>query len=135
MNQDVDDDEFISMMCLWVYKNARYPLEVITFLQSENKEKLIAIQDYVGGGGSYLYLGEKSYISYQSALTKVGALMDKMDYVGSLNIYKSSHPLSCPIFCSGYNSQNDSNPYEENTDDYIEWESGKDFRLSESAKE
>ena len=117
MEKDVDDDEFISMMCLWVYKNATYPLELINFLQAKNGEKVIAIQDYVGGAGSHLYLGKKSYSNYQSALTKVGALMDKMDYPGSLNIYKSSHPLSCPIFYSGYNSQNDdTNPYEESTD-------------------
>ncbi len=135
MNKDVDDDEFISMMCLWVYKNATYPLELITFLQSENAEKLIAIQDYVADGCSYLYLGDKSYKNYQSALTKVGVLMDQMDYAGSLNIYKSSHPLSCPIFCSGYDSQHNSNPYEENTDEYTEWKSGKNFRLSESEKE
>ena len=131
MNKDVSDEVFISMMQLWVYKNATYPLELITFLLSDNGEKNIAIPDYGSDGSNYLYLGKESYTNYTSALTKLGALMDKMDYERSLKVYKSGHPLSCPNFCGGYDSPHDSNPFEESTDNYIEWESGRFFRLSE----
>lgn len=45
-NINVNDDEFIAMMQLWVYKNASYPLELVTFLTAANGEKLIAFPDY-----------------------------------------------------------------------------------------
>lgn len=96
MNKDVNDDEFVSMMTLWVIKNGTYPLELITFLRAKNEEKIIAIPQYVDPD-EYLYLGAKSYATYQSALTKVGALMDKMNYSEALQIFKENHPLSVSI--------------------------------------
>jgi hypothetical protein len=122
MNQSVSDEEFISMMQLWVSKNASYPLELITFLQAENGNKLIAIPDYVTD--QLLYLGAKSYPTYQSALTKVGALMDKMDYPKVVKEHKSSHPLSYPDFYRGYSGE----PYSDELDK-AEWEAGKAYRL------
>lgn len=124
MNIDVNEDEFISMMRFWVYQNGTYPLELITFLRASNGEKLIAIPDY--SLEQHLYLGTKSYSNYQSALTKVGALMDKMNYPKAVNVYKVTHPLSCPAFCSGYNGE----PYSSELDK-SEWEAGKAYRLEQ----
>lgn len=129
-NIDVNDDEFVSMMRLWVHKNATYPLELITFLSAENGEKLVSIPDYANSD-NFLFLGEKSYKTYQSALTKVGALMDKMDYQKAINTYKVSHPLSCPAFCRGYEGKSDLNPFTDKSD-MAEWEAGKAYRLSEA---
>ncbi|WP_062564637.1 hypothetical protein [Pseudoalteromonas shioyasakiensis] len=129
-NIDVNDDEFVSMMRLWVHKNATYPLELITLLSAANGEKLVAIPDYANPD-NFLFLGEKSYKTYQSALTKVGALMDKMNYPKSLSIYKLSHPLSCPAFCRGYEGKDDLNPYT-NESDIAEWNAGTAYRLSEA---
>lgn len=130
MNKDVNDYEFISMMQLWMHKNGTHPLELITFFSAKNGEKIIAIPDYGSFVDQYLLLAENTYTNYQSALTKVGALMDEMDYPKALNTYKAGHPLSCKAFHDGYNSEDDINPYDDETDKN-EWENGKEFRLSQ----
>jgi|TARA_R100001509_G_scaffold165766_1_gene149857 hypothetical protein len=127
---DVNDDEFVAMMQLWVYKNATFPLELITFLSAKNGEKLVAIPDYVDSD-KFLFLGQKSYKTYQTALAKVGALMDRMDYPKTLKIYKASHPLSCPAFNQGYQGKGDFNPFTDESD-IAEWEAGRAYRLSEA---
>ncbi len=132
-NEDVNDETFISMMCVWVHKSATYPLELITFLEAANGEKVIAIPDY-GDSDKYLYLGERSYKNYQTGLAKVGALMDKMNYPLALNIYKQSHPLSCVAFCKGYDSDNDINPFTDELEQ-TEWEAGRNFKFSKQPSE
>lgn len=129
-NVSVNDDEFIAMMQLWVYKNASYPLELVTFLTAANGEKLIAFPDYADCD-KLLCLAEKSYKTYQTALTKFGALMDRMDYPEALNGYKASHPLSCPAFSRGYEGGDDFNPFTDESD-MAEWEAGKAYRLSKT---
>lgn len=95
--KDVDDEQFISELQLWVMKQGRYPLELITFVKGKDGSKLITMPTY-GSVEQYFYLGAKGYDSYQAALTKVGALMDKMDYPRHLDTYKATHPLSCPDY-------------------------------------
>lgn len=129
MNRNVSDDEFIYMMQLWVYKKGTYPLELITFLNDNSGKKYIAIPDYCNPESS-LYLDAKSYVTYQSALTKVGALMDKMNYPKALNEYKSSHPLSCPEFFCGYEGIVKINPYESEME-RAEWDSGRAYRIEQ----
>lgn len=125
-NRRVDEEEFIAMMRLWVFKKATYPLEVIKLIEAESGAMLVAILDY-GDLVSNLYLGGKSYTTYQSALTKVGALMDKMDYPETLKIHKANHPLSYPAFCSGYADESNINPYQDEFGKE-EWELGKAYR-------
>lgn len=121
------------MMCVYVHKNATYPLEIITFLEAKEGGKLVAIPEY-GDNENHLYLADKAYQNYQGALARVGALMDKMDYPKALNVYKSCHPLSCPEFYSGYSGTDEVNPYE-GEPERAEWEAGVQFRLSESSKD
>ena len=97
--KDVDDEQFINELQLWVMKQGKYPLELITFVKGKDGSKLIAIPAY-GSAEQYIFLGAKGYESYQTALTKVGALMDKMDYPKCLDSYKATHPLSCPDYVS-----------------------------------
>lgn len=130
-NTDVDVPEFISMMKLWVYKTGTYPLELITFLRAEKSgEKLIAIPDY-SNPENYLFLGDASYKIYRTALARVGALMDNMDFERTMNIHKASSPLSYPAFSEGYMSQDDLNPFEAETDEHYQWAKGREFGLSE----
>lgn len=97
--QDVDDEQFINELRLWVMKQGKYPLELITFVKGKDGTKLIAMPTYASFE-THIYLGAKGYDSYQSALAKVGALMDKMDYPKYLDSYKASNPLSFPGYVS-----------------------------------
>lgn len=130
---DVDDKEFIEEMAMWTYKTGKYPLELVTFLSAVGGEKLIAIPTY-SDVDCYLYLNKKAYKNYQTALTKVGALMDKMDYPKVLNQHKAGSPLSCPEFSAGFGaSESDENPYLLDTYEYKEWEKGREFRVLSNA--
>jgi len=101
--KDVDDEQFINELQLWMLKQGTYPLELITFVKAKNGTKLIAIPSY--GSEEHYFLGAKSYESYQAALTKVGSLMDKMDVQKHLEEYKSTHPLSFPDFTPSADDQ------------------------------
>ena len=87
-NKAITDEEFISEIQLWISKG-HYPLEKITFLNIDNDEKVVAILSYIDLE-TLLYLGEKSYKNYQSALTKVGALFDKADIKKCQDDYKNN---------------------------------------------
>lgn len=129
MNTEVNEDSFINMMKLWVIKNATYPLEIITFFKTDSGERFISIPDYLEPG-TYMILGSKCYKNYQDALSKVGALIDKMDYEEILKQHKSTHPLSFPAFYCGFDSDDSAvNPYEDEHDK-SEWEAGRYYRLN-----
>lgn len=75
-------------------------MELITFGTTDDGRKIIAIESNITG--DLLYLDDKSYKNYETALTRVGSILDKIDYPAEVILYKKDHPLSCPDFRDGY---------------------------------
>lgn len=77
---DADEDQFIAELKRWVYEDGKHPMACVVFIPSnETGEKLLGIQKY-SSISEYLFLGETAYSNYQSALTKVGMLIDDMGF-------------------------------------------------------
>lgn len=126
-NKGVTESEFISELKLHVYKTCAYPLELITFVPSVNGRKLIAIPSYCGD--ETLFIDDKDYGNYQTALTRVGAILDKIDYPSLVIDYRKAHPLSCEQFYEGYKAADDDvNPYEPDSVWFREWALGFENR-------
>ena len=121
------EQDFINEIRMWVLKGG-YPLELITFVNSVNNRKLVALPRYVDSE-ELLFLNDKEYLTYQTALQRVGSLMDKAGIREYQLIHKSTHPLSFPYFDEGMQASNGSkNPYSEESDEYFEWQEGNSYQ-------
>ena len=126
INIAASEEEFIDEMRLWILKGV-YPLQVITFLNSVNNRKLVALPRYVDPE-EILFLDNKDYLTYQTALQRVGGLMDKVRIKEYQLTFKSTHPLSCPYFNEGMEADiGSNNPYSEQTFEYCEWQEGNNY--------
>ena len=121
------EQDFINEMRIWILKG-KYLLEVITFINTTDNKKIVAIPRYVDFE-EFLFIDDKEYLNYQTALQRVGSLMDKADIKEYQLIYKSTHPMSFPYFNEGMQANTGiNNPYSEESDEYFEWQEGNSYQ-------
>ncbi|EOA3786242.1 hypothetical protein ACH0R5_004387 [Vibrio vulnificus] len=119
----VKEDEFIQELKLHFHESGKYPLELISFIPSVWKKKLIAIPSF--SGDKIKFLDEVDHTNYQDALARVGAIMDKINYPSLVIERKKAHSLKFPAFNQGYKAQADEhNPYCIGASDYEDWKLG-----------
>lgn len=125
--QDVTDTKLISIIECTVAECGCPPLSLFTILSTSDARKVVAIRE--PEEGEVYFLGDHSYSNYQEALTKVGAILDKIDMAALMIEFKKGHNISYPAFNAGYESDDNAiNPYQVGSDNFFEWESGFDNR-------
>ncbi|MDF5009905.1 hypothetical protein P3596_24015, partial [Vibrio parahaemolyticus] len=88
----VTEDKFIRELKLHFHESGKLPLELISIIPSVWKKMLIAIPGF--NDNRIIYLDEIDHVNYQGALSRVGAIIDKMtaDLKEPHSLVKTLHP-------------------------------------------